>query len=184
MNLIGALKLITIAVLVSSVAASGQKVKVDYDKSVGFEKFKTYTWGDLNPARLPLLRLNVMGAIDEQLAAKGLVKVEKGADLMVTYAGDMMGEANQQVSPPSYPGYSGPPPAINSTMWTGAGAVGTAVAYPKGTLIVEVMDAHSGKIAWRGVGNVKLDIEKKRDSLERINRLIAKMFLQYPPQKK
>lgn len=55
--------------------------------------------------------------------------------------------------------------------------------YPKGTLIVELLDSRSGKIAWRGVGSVKLDMEKKRESLVRLNDLIAKMFVRYPPRK-
>jgi hypothetical protein len=176
-----------LVVLVCPVLVSGQKVKVDYDKSIEFTTFKTFTWGQLGPARMPILRLNIIGAVNEQLAAKGLVEVEKDADLMVTYAGDMVGESNQGVSAPSYPGYAGPSPAIDSTMWTGSagsGGGGMSPTYPKGTLIVELMDPHAGKIAWRAVGQVKLDIEKKNESVTRINKMIAKMFVQYPPQKK
>jgi hypothetical protein len=173
------------AALLCPVLLAAQKIKVDYDKSIEFTKFKTYTWAQLDPARIPLLRLNIMGAIDEQLVSKGLVKVEKDADLMVTYAGDMFGESNQAVVAPAYPGYSGSPPSTNSTMWTGANpGPGMTVTYPKGTLVVELMDPHSGNIAWRAVGSLKLDIEKKTDSLNRINDMIAKMFLRYPPQKK
>lgn len=163
----------------------GQKLKVDYDKSTEFTKFKTFAWGELYPARLPLLRINIIGAINEQLKAKGLVEAEKDPDIIVTYTGDMVGESNQGVSAPAYPGYAGPPPAVNSTTWTGsAGSGGMVVTYPKGTLIVELMDPHAGKIAWRAVGQVKLDIEKKSKSVDRINDMIAKMFVQYPPQKK
>jgi len=172
---------------VCSVLAAAQKIKVDYDRSIDFTKVKTYSWGELDPARLPLLRLNILGAINEQLAAKGLVEVQEGADVMVSYAGDIYGESNQAVSPPVYPGYAGPPPAINSTMWTGAsgaGGGGMTITYPKGTLVVEMIDPHAGRIAWRAVGNVKLDIEKKSQSLTRINEMIAKMFAGYPPQKK
>ncbi len=166
---------------------SGQKIKVGYDKSVEFTRFKTYSWGQLDAARMPLLRLNIIGAINEQLAAKGLVEVKENADLVVTYAGDLTGELNQGVSAPAYPGYAGPPPAIDATMWTGSagsGGTGMTVSYPKGTLIVELMDPRADKIAWRAVGNLKLDMEKKSESVARINDMIAKMFVQYPPQKK
>ncbi len=170
-----------------SSTVSAQKIKVAYDRSVDFSKFKTYAWAELGPARAPLLRVNIMGAIDEELAAKGLVKVEKAADLVVAYSGDVAGEQNQGIGAPSYPGYAGQPPAIDATMWTGQpgmGAGGMSVAYPKGTLIVELMDPNAGKIAWRAVGSLKLDIEKKRDSLARINKMIASMLGQYPPPKK
>jgi hypothetical protein len=167
--------------------ASAQKIKVDYDRGVDFSKFKTYTWAELDPARLPLLRLNIIGAIDGQLTAKGLLKVEKDGDLMVAYSGDMVGEQNQGVGTPNYPGYAGQPPAIDATMWTGQagpGASGMSVTYPKGSLIIELMDPRASKITWRAVGGLKLDIEKKSDSLARINSMIASMFDQYPPRKK
>lgn len=176
-----------VVVLVWPVLVLGQKVKVDYDRSIDFTKFKTFSWGELYPARLPMLRLNIVGVIDEQLAAKGLVEVQKDADIIVTYAGDMAGESNRGVSAPAYPGYSGPPPATDATMWTGsAGSSNSAASptYPKGTLIVEVMDPHAAKIVWRGVGKVRLDIENKSQSVTRINDTIVKMFVQYPPPKK
>lgn len=167
------------------VLVCGQKLKVDYDKSIEFTKFKTFAWGELYPARLPMLRINIIGAINEQLKAKGLVEVEKDPDVIVTYSGDIVGESNQGVSAPAYPGYAGTPPAVDSTMWTGsAGGGGMAVTYPKGTLIVELMDPHAGKIAWRAAGQVKLDIEKKGKSVDRVNDMIAKMFVQYPPHNK
>jgi hypothetical protein len=176
----------TLLAFVLSNIALGQKIKVDYDKSVDFRTYKTYTWGELGGAAMPLLRMNIIGAIDEQLQAKGLVKVEKDADLMVTYVGAMGGETVRGASAPIYPGYSGPPPAINSTMWTGAngkGASGAALTYPKGSLVVELMDPHAALITWRAVGNVKLNTEKKQQSLEKINGMIAKMFVGFPPPK-
>ncbi len=174
-------------VLVLPVLLHGQKVKVDYDKGVDFARFKTYMWGELYPARLPMLRVNIVGAIDEQLTAKGLVRVQKDADLVVTYSGDMVGESNQGVSAPAYPGFAGPPPATDSTMWTGStggNGGGSSVTYPKGTLVVELMDPRASKITWRAVGQVKLDIEKKSESVTRVNDTIAKMFTQYPPVRK
>lgn len=110
--------------------------------------------------------------------------MENDPDLVVTYAGDMVGESNRGVSAPTYPGYAGPPPGIDSTMWSGTAGGGMTVTYPKGTLIIELMNPHAGKIAWRAVGQVKLDIEKKGKSVERINDTIAKMFAHYPPQNK
>lgn len=164
-----------------------QKIKVDYDKSVEFAKFKTYTWAQLDREGMPLLRANIVGAIDEHLQSKGLAKVEKDADLVVAYAGALTEEANQGVGAPVYPGYSGPPPAIDSTVWTGAsgtGGSGANVSYPKGSLVVELMDPSAGKIAWRAVGKIKLDLERKKEVLTLVDDMIGKMFDEYPPKKK
>lgn len=170
-----------LVVLAWPVLGFGQKLKVDYDKGIDFAKFKTFAWGELLPPRLPMLRINIVSAINEELKAKGLTEVDKNPDVIVTYTGDMAGEANRGVSAPTYPGFAGPAPTVDATMWSG-GAGGAAVTYPKGTLIVELMDPHASKIAWRGVGEAKLDIEKKGKSVERINSMISKMFVHYPPQ--
>lgn len=110
--------------------------------------------------------------------------MERGADLIITYAGDMAGEANREVSAPSYPGYAGPPPSVDSTMWTGTSGSSMTMIYPKGALVVELMEARTAKILWRGLGSVELDMEKKTESVRRINDAIVKMFVQYPPKKK
>ncbi len=178
------LALFVLATVVCPGIMFGQKVKVDYDKSIHFGDFKTYAWAELNPAGMPLVRINIVDAIDAQLAAKGLVKAERNADLIVTYVGALAGETNQSVGAPTYPGYAGPPPSVNSTMWTGAGGGGGSVSYPKGTLVVELMDPKAGRITWRAVGKTKLDMTKKRESLARINDLIEKMFEGFPPQGK
>jgi Domain of unknown function (DUF4136) len=157
------------------------KAKVDFDRAAEFDKFKTYQWAQLDPVRMPFLRLTILGSIDHELQAKGLTKVTSDADLIVSYSGDIAGEANHGVSAPAYPGYAGPPPSVNSTMWTGAGTAGTAVTYPKGTLVVELMNPQTGDITWRGMTKVKLDMEQKSKSLERVNERITEMFTQYPP---
>jgi hypothetical protein len=175
------LPLCILAGLVRPQTVWSQKVKVDYDKSIDFAKYKSYSWGQLEPARMPLFRLHVIGAIDEQLQAKGLVKVEQNPDLMVTCAGALDQEFNQSVSAPTYPGYAGPPPTVNSTMWTGSG--GSGGSYPKGSLVVELMDPHAAKIAWRATGTLKVDMEKKTESLTRVNDVVSKMFVRYPPHK-
>lgn len=175
--------LVLVAVICPAVVF-GQKLKIDYDKSIDFRTFRTYTWAELNSAAMPLLRVNIVAAIDEHLAAKGLVKTERDADLIVTYAGALAGESNQGVGAPTYPGYAGPPPSVDSTMWTGGGGGGVSVTYPKGTLIVELADRKTGRITWRAVGSAKFESGKKHESLTRINDLIDKMFEGYPPATK
>src|ERR1700760_2163536 len=76
-------------VLVSSAYLYGQKATVEYDRSVDFSKFATYTWGELGPIAYPMLRMQIIGSIDEKLAAQGLKKVDTGADMVVVYFGSM-----------------------------------------------------------------------------------------------
>ena len=44
-----------------------QKVKVEYDKSLDFSKFKTFAWGPIDAVARPLLAASILGAIEEEL---------------------------------------------------------------------------------------------------------------------
>jgi hypothetical protein len=90
--------------------ALGQDIHYNYDRGANFQSYQTYQWVDLPsaspkggipdglpnlPSGLPDIRSSVSGdqlldqdikwAIDEQLAQKGLTKVDKNADLRVGY---------------------------------------------------------------------------------------------------
>ena len=65
--------------------AFGQKVTTDSMSGRDWSKFHTYSWGEGTPASDPLLAQKIVAAIDAQLAAKGLKKVESDPDLVVIY---------------------------------------------------------------------------------------------------
>ena len=67
--------------------AYGQDIHYNYDRGANFAAYKTYTWVDLPGGNTPdqLVDQAIRRAIDEQLAQKGLVKVEGDADLSVAY---------------------------------------------------------------------------------------------------
>jgi Domain of unknown function (DUF4136) len=66
-------------------AALAQDVQFDYDRSANFSSYRTYHWVDSKTGRAPnqLTDQNIKRAIDEQLAVKGLQRVETGGDLQV-----------------------------------------------------------------------------------------------------
>jgi hypothetical protein len=69
------------------VAAFAQDVQFDYDRSANFNAYKTYQWVDYKTVQVgdELLDLDIKRAVDEQLAGKGLRRVEIGGDLLVGY---------------------------------------------------------------------------------------------------
>jgi hypothetical protein len=68
--------------------AFAQKVNVGYDKSVDFSRYKTYTWAEpAMPPTRPMLYSTVVGSVDEELKTRGLQRVEKDGDLILTLAG-------------------------------------------------------------------------------------------------
>src|SRR5579863_4502073 len=83
------MKLIHLTALVSLgvAAAFAQAVQFDYDRSANFNGYKTYQWVDYKEVQVgdELLDRDIKRAVDEQLAGKGLRRVDSGGDLLVGY---------------------------------------------------------------------------------------------------
>jgi hypothetical protein len=162
-----------------------QKVKVGYDKSVDFSRYKTYTWTEpAMPPTRPMLYATVVGTVEDELKKKGLQSVDKNGDLILMPAGGIEFGINTAVGTPVLPTYAGPPVSVNTTMWTGAvGTENLTSSYvPQGTLQLQFVDRSNNKIIWNGRVSEKLDIERKQESLDRIYKAIAKLIKQYPPK--
>jgi uncharacterized protein DUF4136 len=164
-----------------------QKVKSGYDKAADFSKFRSYTIAEpATPPARPLLYANIVGVIEDELKAKGLVKAASNADLTLIPAGGMEFGLNTAGSAPITPNFNGPMPALDATMWTGAGGPSNlmAIYVPEGTLMLTFIERDTNKIVWSGTVTEKLDVEQKMKSLERINKAVTKLLQQFPPRKK
>jgi hypothetical protein len=169
------------------VAALAQKVRTGYDKGTDFQKFKSYTWAQPTmPATRPLLYASIVGTIDYELKSKGLTRVERDGDLILIPAGGLEFGLNVAVGTPILPTYGGAPPMINSGMWTGAAGPSNLMApyVPEGTLMLTFVERTSNTEIWTGTVTEKLDNENKQKSLQRVDKAIAKLLKQFPPNKK
>ena len=177
--------LLLLVILALPVAAA-QKVKVGYDKSTNFSKYATYTWTkpETSPQR-PLLYAALVGSIDQELKTKGLKRVESDGDLTLTPAGGMEYGLNTGAGTPVTLGYSGPPPAIDATMWTGTAGPSNlmAIAVPEGSLILSFVDRNVNKVVWNGTVTQKLDLQNHKKSLDLINKSVTKLLKEFPPKK-
>jgi len=173
---------IVIAVATSSFA---QKVKVGFDKSTDFSKYKSYTWAKPEtPVTRPILYDTVVGTIDQELTAKGLERVETNGDLTLIAAGGIEYGSNLANGTPILPVYGGPPPDINATMWTGGNpsAVTAGPIVAQGTLVLEFVDRSENKVIWNGNVRQILDPEKKNKSLDLAAKAIVKLLKGFPPK--
>jgi hypothetical protein len=71
-------------------------------------------------------------------------------------------------------------------MWSGAVLSSnlTAPYVPEGSLVLNFVDRKANKVIWTGTVKQKLEVENKKRSLELIDKAIAKLMKQFPPQKK
>lgn len=180
---------VCVALLTLIMPAKGvaQKVKVGYDKSADFGQYKTYTWGepDLPPSR-PGLYAVVVGSVDHQLKTKGLTSTQTDPDLIVAPCGGIEFGFSAAAGTPVLPSFSGVPPTIDATMWTGAGGssayMNTAIS--AGNLTLAVIDRKLNRVIWTGTVSVNLDMEHKSKSIELVDKSITKLLKDFPPKKR
>jgi len=178
---------LTLLLVIHAVGAFAQKVKTGHDKSVDFKRYTSYTWAEPgSPPTRPMLYATVVGSIDHQLQSKGLTKTQSNGDLILIPAGGMEFGLNTAAGTPILGTYSASPPAIDATMWTGAGGSSSSAApyVPEGTLVLNLVDRSANKIVWTGTVKLNLDMEQKQKSLDLVDKAIAKLFKEFPPKKK
>jgi hypothetical protein len=175
---------LSIGLLVAAFATSAlpQKVKVGYDKSVDFSKYKTYTLAEPTmPPTRPVLYATVIRSIDAELSFKGFQRVDENGDLRLQVAGGVNFGIAVSGSAPLTPSYSGPPPAMNATMWTGAGQGALLPPVPDASLELEFVDRSANQMVWSGTVTQALDMERKEKSLELANKAVSKLLKRFPP---
>jgi len=162
--------------------AQAQKIKVEYDKSIDFSKFKTYAIDPQEAAAKPMLRLAIQAAVQDDLGKRGLTKVDADPDLYVQMYGATDSDVSFNYFDPIY-GSAIPPLNYGITMWYGIPGTTTTVVVHKGALVVDVIDAKQKKLIWRGIAKEKLS-DSRDKLLDQVNTAVEKMFQQYPVAKK
>ena len=170
------------AMLIAAAAAQAQKIKVEYDKSLDFSKFKTYAIDPKENAARPMLRLAIQAAVQDDLAKRGLTKVDADPDLYVQMYGSIDCDINVSYMDPIY-GTGIPPINYGITMWYAIPGSVTTVVVHKGEMVLDIIDARQKKLVWRGIANQKLS-DKRDKLLEQVNTTVEKLFQQYPVPKK
>lgn len=170
-------KLVLVSLLLSA-ALWAQKVKVGYDKQANFSNFKTYAWMPKQaPVARPLLAAHIAGTTDEELVKKGLQKVESNPDLLITQYGGVDVQGGVAATDPTYMTYGGIPPPV----WTGS-VPAVATHAQEGYLTMDVFDAKSQQLLWRGQVKLHLDYEHKEKALDQVEKALSKMLAKYPPK--
>lgn len=162
-------------VLLLPLTAHCQKVTVDWDHNVhNFAAFKTYRWVQpVRPSANPLMDQRITAAIESELSAKGLEKVEGPSDLLVTYK----------------PGIRQQRSATAIGMGAGRYRMGGGMATINqnvsnvGTLLVDIRDAKTQQLIWRGTAADTLSDKPDKNS-KKIENAVTKMFRKYPPPAK
>src|SRR5579864_8925936 len=159
--------------LLFATASFAQQVKTDYDRSADFSQYKTYSWEKVK-TQDPLWVDRIKEAVNSALAAKGLTPVESGGDIAIV-AIEMT--KNQQSLNTFYDGFGGG--------WRWGGGFGDATTtvdnYKVGTLVVDLFDANTKKVIWRGSATDALS-NKSDKNIKDLDKGVEKMFAHFPPE--
>jgi hypothetical protein len=174
-----------IATLITSVVLLGtitfaQSINYDFDKTANFAGFKTYAWvpGAAVPDQFSNER--ILAAINSQLALKQLKQVERSGnpDLLVAYHAAFEKDVQITGFASGWGGFRFP---AGGTM-SGSARANDIVT---GTLIVDLVDARTRTIVWRGMATKDINPGAKPQQRDKnINRAAEKLFKNYPPQAK
>ncbi len=172
-------------VMVLSLVAQAQKIHIAVpDKNVDFSKFKTYSWEPIGAVAHPVLAADVVGAINDEMKAKGLQLVPSNPDLIIQVYGSVDQENSYYTNDPLYMATGGIPPFDPSL--SGPALIGmygnSTVTIHKGQLVVDLLDPAAKKLVWRGMAQDNLAKNNPNKLLDQVNNAITKMFKDYPPK--
>jgi len=150
-----------------------QSVTYDFDRSADFTRFKTHAWVRGTNVSDELNHKRIVRAIDAQLTARGFSKVEAigNPDVLVAYQASF--DRDLEINASGLGGYRLAGPR------SGTARVEEVVI---GTLAIDMMDAQTKNIVWRGVASRDLDAKASPEKKEKnINKTAEKIFKNYPP---
>ena len=152
-----------------TVAALGQQVSVNYNHDVEFSQFHTYAWGsnNANAIKDSILAQVAQQEINAALQSKGLTMVQENQnpDLLLTANGGMREETSWN--------------AWGMRGWGGGMGSITPEQNVVGTMIVDLFNAKSQELVWRGIAENTLN-NKGSKNQEMVQKAVEKMFKQWP----
>jgi hypothetical protein len=191
----------TIFIALLLAGCSTVEVTHEFDPNTDFSALHTYDWlpppkptGDPRLDDNTILDARVHNAVDAALAEKGFTRAADNPDVKVGYHVTL--DRQQDVEyvnssfgywgmyPGPYPSAWGAYPAYPGYPGYGVPAAVRVYNYLEGTLILDLFDARSKRLIWRGTArdevNFRASPEKRQ---EKIDEAVRRMLAKFPPKR-
>ena len=155
---------------------SAQQVKTDYNRNTNFGQYKTYSWEQVK-TKDALDVDRIKSAVNATLAAKGWTQVDSGGDVCIVA---IEITRNQQTLNTFYDGFGG---GWGWRRFGGGGfgeATTTTETYKVGTLVLDLFDAKTKQLIWRGTSSDTLSNNSDKN-IKNLDKGVDKMFKHFPP---
>jgi Domain of unknown function (DUF4136) len=170
--------LAVLLIVAGALSVQAQKVRVGADPAVDVSKYKTYAWSKGTTGTNAIINQQIVAAVDSQLAAKGLTKVETDPGLTVSAL--VWTESDMHISNPSWH------PSLNSIA-TGVAVGAQSWPVTRGTLVINISDTKTKNEVWRGTASDTLKqgpsgnkVQDAKSVEKPIRKAVEKMFKQFP----
>jgi hypothetical protein len=171
--------------------ASAQKVRYDFAPGTDFSRLKTYGFNESRSPEMqtvsekttlydsPFIKQRTNEAIEAQLQALGMTRDDKNPDVIVDASRTFKTE---YATYGYYPMWGWGYPYHLGSYGLGYGGAGFTEEITVGTLIIDLKDATTGQLVWRGSGEkTVLNTSKPEKRIKRVNKEVAKIFRHFPP---
>jgi len=152
-------------------AAVAQRVNYDYDKTTNFARVRSYALKSTTGADDPLVDRRITNAIARGLAMRGMRVDENAPDVYVVP--HLTKEIRPQVT-----AYN------NGWGWGWYGGITTFEVQDLqyDTLTIDLVDARTGQLLWRGTGVKQVNPHWKPETVDRkVNEAVTKILRNFPP---
>ena len=153
----------------------------DYDPQADFESLQTWDFAERTASGDDDARVynrvtmgRVRTAVERVLASRGFTRTESSPDFLVAWHGAIRGRMNATSISGHY-GYG--------WGWYGGGGTATFVdEWDEGTLLIDIVDAGSNDLIWRGVASGTIDEARTpQEAQAMLDRAVARILQAFPP---
>jgi hypothetical protein len=172
---------IAAALFVTAIAAApalAQTVTIDYDHSVNFLKFKTFSWQKLH-ATDPSVESRITIALQRDMEGRYMTEVANGGDVTITAVEATQDKAEFTSFYNSLTGFT----------WQTVSGIGgfldagtTLADVPLNTLIIDMYDTKTHVLLWRGAITVSAADAASKEADQKIDRAVTQLIGKYPPK--
>lgn len=170
---------LALCVCIAAGCASTMTVSSHVRDGLDITRYQTYDWGPAGPLptgdpRLdqdPFFKDHVMGAVEKGLAGRGIRLASSGTpDLLIHYHASISNRIDVNRTEREY-GYC-----------QGADCQSWVIEYEAGTLVLDVIDARTNQLIWRGWAQDSVeDALGNRDTMvKKIDEAVTRMLATFP----
>ena len=169
--------------LATLTGCSSLEVNYDYDMNVDWAKYQTYAWmgGNSSPSSVSagakidsgLLDQRIRNSIEWEMDQRKIATSDNPDVLVVYHIGS---EEQLQVTDWGY--------RYSDYYWGYGGRQIDVYEFTTGTLVIDIIDAKTESLIWRGNGTKVIDTSQRspEEMQDRIDNVVNKIMASYPPE--